>query len=313
MADRGNSHDQMSLFHVDTFTVSRASSLDDLRWVISTCREEGWTTRGKDPECYFSADMSSNFFIGELEGKKISCIAVHEFGDRYCRIGNFIVVPQYRGKGYGLRTWKHAMGAVGGEQRNIVLDSVVDMVDKYETRNGFRKDFVIVKHDMFAYSVAEALSATTSPVGIKILPGSGVDINKLAEYDRSIYGVNRMLLLSSWISLEDSISFVAVDEQSTLVGFIILVKDYKGCYCAFPYASDTLVTAQVLLKKSLDCVSPIDPQLKLATYIPEDNQVGIKMVEEQFGAVPKTKCVRMCTEGSLNMPLSSIYGISTLE
>ena len=311
MADRGDS--QTSRLHVDTFTVRRASSLDDLRWVISTCKEEGWMTRDKDAECYFSTGMSSSFFIGELEGQRISCIAVYEYSDRYCIIGNFIVAPQYRGKGYGLRTWEHAMGAVEGEQRNIVLDSVVDMVDKYESRNGFRKDFVTVKHDMFAFSVAEALSATTPPEGIKILPGSGVDINKLAEYNRSIFGANHVLLLSSWISLEDNISFVAVDEKSTVVGFIILVKDNKGYYCAFPFASDTLSTAQALLKKSLDCVSPIDPQLKLVTYIPENNQVGIKMVEEQFGAVSRSKTVRMFSKGSLDMPLSSIYGISTLD
>ena len=60
----------------ETFTVRKAASLDDLQWVMEMASEEGWGQHEKEAECFFSAGIASYFFIGELNGKRISCISV---------------------------------------------------------------------------------------------------------------------------------------------------------------------------------------------------------------------------------------------
>ena len=67
----------------EKFVVRRAASLDDLQWVVKRASEEGWTPREKDAECYFAAGLTSNFFIGELNGERITSLwAVYNFRTR---------------------------------------------------------------------------------------------------------------------------------------------------------------------------------------------------------------------------------------
>ena len=55
----------------NTFIVRRANSLDDLHWVMNQALEEGLMPLEKDAECFFSAGLTSDFFIGELNGERI--------------------------------------------------------------------------------------------------------------------------------------------------------------------------------------------------------------------------------------------------
>ena len=59
-----------------TFIVRRATSLDDLKWVMSQATEEGWMRHEKEAECYFTAGLLPDFLIGELIGERIASLSL---------------------------------------------------------------------------------------------------------------------------------------------------------------------------------------------------------------------------------------------
>ena len=58
----------------EAFVVRHATSLDDLQWVIRKATEEGWMPRKKEAECYFTASLAPDFFIGELNSERITSL-----------------------------------------------------------------------------------------------------------------------------------------------------------------------------------------------------------------------------------------------
>jgi GNAT superfamily N-acetyltransferase len=295
----------------ELFIIRQASSLNDVRWAVNMCIQEGWPTREKDAECYFSAGMTPHYFIGELNGEKISCIAVYIYDDTYCFVSFFIVDPEHRGKGYGLRTWKRAMEYVG-EGPNLVLESVTSMEEIYK-KSGLHREFMVRKYVLISSKIAKSLSEIKPPEGIRILPGCKADINKLHEYTKGILGISCKHLLASWISLDTSISFVAVNGQLEIVGSIIVVKNDKGDYMAVPFLSNCLSTAQTLLSKSVQLIVSVNPEATLLVYVPESNLFGMRMFEEQLGGILKGALIRMCTKGHLDIQISFVFGLSSLE
>ena len=290
------------------FTIRNACSLEDLRWVMKIAEDEGWDPREKDAECYYSSGLTSNFFIGELNHERISCICVLKYSDVYHYIGKYFVLPKYRGRGYGIRTWRYALELGDNSNCVHVLDAVVSMESKYSKRE-FRTDFSSLQYETVASNITVALSDAVPPAGVSLRCGSSVDIGMIAQHIRSVLGACHECLLASWIALESSVCFVAINENSQLIGVIILVKDIKSNYSAIPFLCDNLLTAKALLKMSVDSIRP---QSNVIFKIPHGNKPGIEMLKV-FGSVLKGRDIRMCRRGSLGISLHSVYGISTLD
>ena len=52
---------------------------------------------------FFAVDPTG-FFVGELDGQMVCCIfAIKYDGDHYACLGDWMVLEQYRGRGYGTR------------------------------------------------------------------------------------------------------------------------------------------------------------------------------------------------------------------
>ena len=64
---------------------------------------EGWNPGLCDAACFATVD-ASGFYIGELNGVAASTISVVNYDDRFAFLGFYIVRPDLRGRGYGLRT-----------------------------------------------------------------------------------------------------------------------------------------------------------------------------------------------------------------
>ena len=287
------------------FKVRQANSFDDHQWIQEATTEEDHFRLAKDAECLFSINFTRYFFVGELNGERISCIAIIKYSEELAYVGWYAVIEPHRGKGYGYRTWKYAFEASSiGEQSNVSLYCAVE-VEKIYSKSGFKRVCVTHLHVVTASDVAEALSATTPPEGIKILPGSGVDINKLAEYDKGIFGARRLLLLASWICISD-ISLVAFNEKTEIVGYIILRKveskktEGASAYRVAPLFADNLFIAQFLLQKSIDS-KVVHQSSKLRLHVPrEDNPAWMEFLIT-CNTVPVGEVAHMCTKGICNM------------
>ena len=113
----------------DNFLVRRATSLADLQWVMKLASKEDWRPRERDAECYFSAGITQDFFIGDLNGERVSCISVVRYGKSVAFIGYYIVAKPYRGQGYGFETWKTALASINDQYNDQQLIAVMSMKD----------------------------------------------------------------------------------------------------------------------------------------------------------------------------------------
>ena len=92
----------------ETYVIRRATSLDDLQWVIKQFAEMGLDNRAKEAECYYAAGLTDSFLIGELNGERISCISVVKHRENEAFGGYFFTAKPYRGQGYGRRMYEYA-------------------------------------------------------------------------------------------------------------------------------------------------------------------------------------------------------------
>ena len=106
---------------------------DELPFAIDLAAREGWNPGVYDAESFFAADPGA-FLIGELQGEPVGCISAVSYAGRYGFVGLYIVRPEFRGHGHGMRLWEAAMVRLRGH--NIGLDGVVAQQANY-ARSGF--------------------------------------------------------------------------------------------------------------------------------------------------------------------------------
>ena len=304
---------------MSSFVVRFANSLDDFRWVVNSANQEGCGPRVNDAELLylFYLDFTKYFFIGELNGERVSCLAIVKYSEDFAFVGYYIVAKPHRGKGYGLRTWKYAFEASAlSEQCNIELYSVASMESKY-AKDGFKRVWVNRRYAATVDNVSVALSNVCLPMGIKIVPGSEVDINKLAEYDKSIFDASRQMLVASWIAIGD-VSFVALNEKMEIVGYIILRRTIKfeetGYRLSLLFA-DSLVIAQALLKQSIEAIGRdhlIGKKINFEVPL-EGNTEGVEFIESVQNVARAFDTVHMYTKGFRTVARDKVFSVASLE
>ncbi len=134
----------------------RTMRREELAFAIDLAAREGWNPGLNDAECFFAADPGG-FLIGELAGEPIGCISAVSYAGRYGFIGLYIVRPEFRGQGYGMRMWQAAMARLAGH--NVGLDGVLAQQGNY-AKSGFRLAYRNVR-----YQSRAAQSAVHASVG----------------------------------------------------------------------------------------------------------------------------------------------------
>lgn len=62
--------------------------------------------------------------MGELNGEPVGCISAVAYDAHFGFLSFYIVKPQFRGQGLGIKIWKTAMDYLGAD-RNIGLDGAL--------------------------------------------------------------------------------------------------------------------------------------------------------------------------------------------
>src|SRR5262245_36163164 len=116
----------------DAFTI-RPMRPDEIALAADWAAAEGWNPGLNDAACFATVDPQG-FLIGELEGKPAATVSCVNYDDRFAFLGFYIVPPELRGRGLGLRIWQAAIAHAGA--RTIGLDGVVAQQDNYR-KSGF--------------------------------------------------------------------------------------------------------------------------------------------------------------------------------
>src|SRR5438477_1977488 len=125
----------------DTFTI-RPMRADEVALATDWAAAEGWNPGLSDAPCFATVD-AEGFLIGELDREPAATISCVNYDDRFAFLGFYIVRPDLRGRGFGLRLWQAAIAHAGG--RTIGLDGVVAQQDNYR-KSGFRLAYRNVRY-----------------------------------------------------------------------------------------------------------------------------------------------------------------------
>jgi hypothetical protein len=111
--------------------------------------------------------------------------------------------------------------------------------------------------------VVKVLSSVTLPPGISCIPIRTVDFEKLFEYDTSIFGAPRRILLEKCVNLPGSLGWAAVSEKGAVLGYnlvkqVICEAGAKIGLTMAPLYADDDVVARALLKVAAETYLGLD-------------------------------------------------------
>src|SRR5712671_6654673 len=132
---------------------------DEIALAADWAAAEGWNPGLADAGSFATVDRQG-FLLGELDGHPAATISCVNYDERFAFLGFYIVRPDLRGRGYGLRIWKAAMAHAGS--RTVGLDGVVAQQENYK-KSGFRLAYPNIRYGGFV-AAAAALPAGVIPL-----------------------------------------------------------------------------------------------------------------------------------------------------
>ena len=300
----------------ERFIVRRLSTPEEVREIMcERVAAGGWRPGALDHVSFFAAD-ETGFFVGELDGKPISCMSVIKHADNFAFLGNYIVDEPYRGGGYGLRTWKAAMASIN-DNYNTGGDAVIEKVPVYE-RVGLRPKWCEQRFDIVASQAASATSRSHSLQDVDIHPISKVQFHNLLKYDTSAHVFPRQSFLEKWVFAPNCFASVALNDTGDVVGYAVVrttLRKEDGWRIG-PLFADNSQIARGLYNDMCTKVAVEDPRAVIAVDVPYGNLTNpdtLKLVNELSGK-PSFKCMRMYRKGvPSGMPVQNIFGITAIE
>ena len=297
------------------FRVRRLTTAEETVTIFGPRKVElGWIPGALDDVNYFAAD-ETGFFAGELDGKVISCISVVKYSDAYAYLGQYIVDKAYRGKGYGLETWKFSLSSLP-DGCNCGLDAVVEMVPIYE-RSGFKPAWNT--HRITISINLALLHSLTCPESITIKPLTHVPFHQILKYDTSVHVYERKLFLEKWISAKNCLGFAAVNPQGNVVGYAVvrtIMKKEDGWRIG-PLFADNSQIARGLYCAMIEGVAAQHSTASITMDVPCGdgcNPDAIDILLTELSGFVTDRYVRMYTMGPPpNYPLQKMYVVTSVE
>jgi GNAT superfamily N-acetyltransferase len=171
----------------DSFRV-RTMSPEEVALAVDWAAAEGWNPGLTDASC-FAAAAPDGFLLGELAGAPAVILSVVNYDEHFSFLGFYIVRPDLRGRGLGLRIWQAGMARAGS--RAIGLDGVVAQQDNYR-KSGFVFAYNNIRYGGWVAPVVEA-----TPITVSL---SEVSFDLIARDDATVFPATRPTFLNTWIA-----------------------------------------------------------------------------------------------------------------
>ncbi|WGV25618.1 GNAT family N-acetyltransferase [Halotia branconii] len=277
---------------MDNFTV-RPMRRSELDLVIDWAAAEGWNPGTYDAECFYQADQCG-FFVGELNNEIVASISAVAYSKHFAVIGFYIVKPQFRGRGFGMKMWKAAMAYLGTE-RNISLDGEIAQQENYH-KSGFQIAYSHIRYQAFGGGVA--------PKGIVEL--KTVPIDQLVAYSQELFLAERKQFLQLWIKQPNSAAYGVVRDEH-IVGYGVIRQSHTGFRIGPLNADDELIAEQLLL-----ALLAFGSDAPVFLDVPSSNFEAIKLAQ-RYGMKPVSEVARMYNKEIPNLPINRVFAVTCLE
>lgn len=272
--------------------VSRATR-EDWRTVEQWIEHQGWDPGISDADQFYAQDPDG-FFVGRLDDQIVSSIAIVNYDDSFAYLGHYLVRSDLRGRGFGMATWRAALGHAGS--RTIGLESGEEHLQKYR-RAGFT-DAYRTRH--FAGHVRPSRMADG------VVPAAQYDPAAIGAYDALAFPADRTQFVAGWIGAPGHRAFVRVLDGQ-LTGYGVIRAALSG-YRIGPLVANGRADAEALLDSLTVGVG--DAEVSFEAPEPYDE---MRDLAEARGLVAGYETVRMYTRPIPSVSASRNYAIASFE
>jgi hypothetical protein len=269
-----------------------------MKIILDWAAHEDWNPGLHDGECFHAADPAG-FLLGERAGTPISSISVVTYPENFAFVGFYIVQPEFRGRGYGLKTWRAGMRRLAGFTTG--LDGVVG-----QQRNYTKSGFILAWRNIRYAGTAPAGSRTPPAGGGHIIPMTGVRFSDLEAYDRRHFPAPRPTFLHLWMSRPGTTARAWI-RDGHLAGYGVIRPCRRGFKIGPLFADDE--EAADALFAALAAKAGSSP---LSIDVPEPNLAAVRLAE-RHGLKPVFETVRMYTGPAPDIRLRGVFGITSFE
>ncbi|RKP44185.1 N-acetyltransferase [Trinickia fusca] len=273
---------------------------DEVALAIDWAAREGWNPGLHDAQSFRVADPNG-FFVGEWRGEPVGSISAVAYDDHFGFIGLYIVKPEFRGKGLGLRIWQHAIAYLG--PRNIGLDGVVQQQANYR-KSGFQLAYRNIRFQGLAQTQMPNPVSASQTIDVSNL--TDVSFEQLAAYDRQFFLMSRAAFLRAWIAQPGAVALAAIIE-GRMRGYGVLRLCREGRKIGPLFADTEAIAEQLFGALTAQCHGET-----VALDVPETNSTAIALAE-RHGMTRVFETARMYTGVPPDTPIERLFGVTTFE
>lgn len=280
----------------------RRMSFEELKLVMDWAKNEGWNPGKYDYVGYYDQNPEG-FLLLSLNDQPIGSISIVKHRTNFAFIGLFIIVPEFRGKGYGTHLWNHALNELKTFSC-IGLYSVPQQKTRYNS-SGFLTQFSVKRREI------KELPSTQSNNNELEAINQG-NLNLLSNYDQDIWGSSRAPFFSALIQKTEGYhGFISFDETTREVNGYGIARPCQEGYRVSLYAK-SFETAQELASHLL---SQLNPGTKVIFDIPDRNPFSNAFSEYFHLKLIESACTEAMFKGERSADESSknCYGLLSQE
>ena len=271
----------------------RAMRPDEIALAADWAAAEGWNPGLADAACFATVDPSG-FLIGEIDGAPAATVSCVNYDDRFAFLGFYIVRPDLRGRGHGLRIWKAAMAHAGA--RTVGLDGVVAQQDNYR-KSGFRLAYPNVRY-----------GGTVAPAAVpaEMVPLADIAFASLEADDATVFPAPRRAFLRAWFDTPGHLGRAFV-RDGRLAGWGVIRPCRSGAKIG-PLVADERAAAEAVLSALISAHGGGEVFLD----VPSVNREAVALAQDH-GLAPVFETARMYTGPIRPLRCERVFGVTTFE
>lgn len=270
----------------------RALNRAEIGLAVEWAAAEGWNPGLSDAGCFATVDPAG-FLVAELDGAPAAVISVVNYDPHFAFLGFYIVRPELRGQGIGLRLWQAGLAHAGA--RTIGLDGVVAQQANYASQ-GFA-----LAHRNIRFTGAPEAGETGETVALAQVPFAAIEAS-----DAQVFPAPRAAFLKAWITAPGH-EARAVLRNGRLAGWGVVRPARTGWKIGPLVAEDDEVADSLF--RALREAAGSDP---IVLDVPEPNAPALALAR-RHGLGPVFETARMYRGSLRPATLEPVYGVTSFE
>jgi predicted N-acetyltransferase YhbS len=273
-------------------TEIRTMTAAELHLILDWAAEEGWNPGLEDAPAFHAADPVG-FFVAVADDAPVGAISVVNHSPDLAFLGLYLCHPHWRGRGIGLRLWRHGMAHAG--DRTVGLDGVAAQQANY-ARSGFALTGETRRY--------EGLVAGQPDAAIR--PARPEDIPALVALEAAAFGYAKAAFLESWLRRTDTRQTHVLDSDGRLLGFATQRVCRTGRKIGPLVATDMQAAERLLLAAAAAGTGPV------IIDVP-DSQSQLVALCERLGMACSFATARMYKGPAPGATETLVASVATLE